>query len=331
MTAMRQLSLLCVFALACGCRGGDARPNTGSETHFLSWCSHGQPCGAGLDCVCGVCTRSCSEAASCLELASTSECMAFDARPPDHACADAPAEASCEAVCSVDADCASLGGTHRCDRGFCRQLFAECETGQVSGSGVALLGDSFFAENGRVAAELEALAREAGALGEQDRYRDYSSSLITPFGGATDLVNQYTAAQDEGAMRIIIMDAGGPDALLSCPEPPTQACPAIENAVAGVDELWRQMAEDGVEAVIDFFYPDPEDAGLEAKFDVLRPLMQAACEASPVGCHFLDLRSTFEQRSAEYLLPGGILPTPEGSAATAAAIWSLMQRQCIAQ
>jgi hypothetical protein len=194
-----------------------------------------------------------------------------------------------------------------------------------------VLGDAFLADSGEVTTALEALARETGALGEAEQYRDYSSSLITPFGGMADLTNQYAAASSEGSVRVVIMDAGGPNALLTCPEPPTEACPALQDAVGGAEALWQQMADDGVEAVVDFFYPDPEDAILLAKFDVLRPLIQAACEASPVSCHFLDLRPTFEDRSSEYLLSGGIVPSPEGSTATAAVLWSLMQRRCIAQ
>jgi hypothetical protein len=211
-------------------------------------------------------------------------------------------------------------------------MAADCETGRVSGNEVIVLGDSFLAESGQVTAELEGLARAAGALGADEQYRDYSSTLITPFGGMADLTTQYAAARAEGAVRIVIMNAGGPDVLLgSCPEPPTEACPALQNAVAGADQLWLQMAQDGVETVVDFFYPNTTDATLNAKLDVLRPLMQATCEASPVGCHWLDLRPTFEGHSDEYLLTGGILPTQAGSAATAAAIWSLMQRSCVAQ
>jgi hypothetical protein len=194
-----------------------------------------------------------------------------------------------------------------------------------------VLGDSFFAESGLITSELQSLALASGALRSGEAYRDYSATLITPFGGAADLTNQYATARAEGAFRIVIMDVGGPDSLVSCPEPPTPDCPALANAVSGADGLWSQMANDGVEAVVDFFYPDPDDASLKAKFDVLRPVMQATCEGSAAGCAWLDLRPTFAGREAEYLMPGGVLPTAAGSTATAAAIWSLMQQRCIGQ
>jgi hypothetical protein len=322
--------LLGALALVCGCRSGEPGPSTGSETHFLSWCSNDESCGEGLACLCGVCSAACSDSASCVSLGSAVECVAVASRPADQSCPDAPVEAWCEAGCSLDTDCAPLGGAHRCDRGFCRQLAPECQSGQVAGNQLVLIGDSFLADSHQVTTELETLARSTGALQSEERYRDHSSTLVTPFGGAADLTTQYAAAASEGAMRIVVMDAGGPDALLTCPEPPTESCPALQNAVAGADQLLRQMATDGVEAVIYFFYPDPEDPSLRARFDVLRPLMEATCDASPVGCHFLDLRPTFEGHG-DFLLAGGIIPTAAGSTATAAAIWSLMQRRCIAQ
>ena len=56
-------------------------------------------------------------------------------------------------------------------------------------------------------------------------------TAITPFGGATDLTTQYATARNEGAVRIVIMDVGGPDALLTCPEPPTQHSHELHHAL----------------------------------------------------------------------------------------------------
>jgi hypothetical protein len=198
------------------------------------------------------------------------------------------------------------------------------------GSDVAVLGDSFLAQNGQLVTELEALAQSSGTLEAGDGYRDYSSTVITAFGDTSDLASQYLAASAEGVPRVVIMDVGGPDALATCPDPPTEACPALANAAAGASDLWAQMATDGVETVVNFFYPDPEDASMAAKFDVLRPMIQEGCAASPLDCHFLDLRSSFDGQTG-YLMPGGLLPTAAGSTEAAAAIWSLMQARCVAQ
>ena len=331
MPALSGMLALCALALACACKGEAPQPTTGSETHFLSWCSSAESCGEGLDCVCGFCTSSCSDAANCTGFAASAECVVPSLRPADQACPGAPATASCDVVCSANSDCAALGTAHRCDRGFCRKLSTACETGQVAASEVVLLGDAFLGESHQVNAELAALARGTGALGADEQYRDYSTTLIAPFGGVTDLTTQYATARAEGAVRIVIMDVGGPDALLACPEPPTGDCPALANAVAGADALWNQMAQDGVEAVVDFFYPNPEDPSLRAKFDVLRPLLQTTCENSTVGCQWLDMRPTFDGRESEYLNPTWITPTAAGATAAAASIWSLMQQRCVAQ
>jgi len=105
----------------------------------------------------------------------------------------------------------------------------------------------------------------------------------------------------------------------------------LVNAVAAVGQLFSQMAQDGVQHVVYFFYPDPVDVALQAKMDVLRPLVQGACASSPVSCHWLDLRPTFAGHYADYVLADGRNPTDAGSAATAAAIWTTMQQNCIAQ
>jgi hypothetical protein len=320
--------LLAVWALT-GCRSEDVRPTTGSETHFLSRCDDGDSCGEGLECLCGVCTRACERASDCSAVAASAACRALEDRPSELSCS-APVEASCEVSCSAQADCVPLGDGYRCDRGLCRQLPEACKAGSVPSHEVVLLGDLFLADNGQITSTLEALARDAGAIGADERYRDYSSTLVTPFGGGDDPATQYATARSEGAVRVVIMDAGGADALLTCPEPPGADCPALDNAVTATSELLEQMASDGVEDVVLFFYPDPEDTGLGAKFDVLRPVLQAACEASASRCHFLDLRPTFS--GGEGLLEeGGILPTAAGSTAAAATIWGLMQARCIAQ
>jgi hypothetical protein len=196
---------------------------------------------------------------------------------------------------------------------------------------VVLLGDLFLAGSGNLPGALHALARSVGALAQDETYRDYSSEVITAFGGENDLVSQYTQARSGGPFRTVILDAGGPDALLSCDEPPTAQCPSLEGAVNGTRSLLERMAQDGTEHIILFFYPDPDDATLAAKFDVLRPLLLQECQASVTPCRFIDLRPTFVGHEAEYLLEGGVLPTEAGAAAAAAAIWSMMERHCVAQ
>jgi hypothetical protein len=121
-------------------------------------------------------------------------------------------------------------------------LATDCTKGQVAAEDVVLLGDQFMANDHDLTSELEMLARETGALAAAESYRDYSSPLITPFGGATDLTSQYVAAVADGIPRIVIMDVGGPNALGPCADPPTADCPTLEQALNGARALWDQMA-----------------------------------------------------------------------------------------
>jgi hypothetical protein len=129
------------------------------------------------------------------------------------------------------------------------------------------------------------------------------------------------------------MDGGGGDLLTNgCPDPITTDCPTIQGAVAGAETLWAQMAQDGVEHLVFFFYPDPQtDPRLKTMVDTLRPLMQQVCANAALPCHWLDLRPTFAGNYDEYVVPGELTHTQAGSAAAARAIWGVMQQYCIAQ
>jgi polyhydroxybutyrate depolymerase len=104
--------------LTFGCRGSNGDPQTGSETHFLVHCEN--TCALGLTCLCGVCSRACSNSDECSALASGATCVPVASRPPGAACANAPTPSFCDLACGVDADCAGLTGGHRCLGGYCR-------------------------------------------------------------------------------------------------------------------------------------------------------------------------------------------------------------------
>lgn len=263
-----------------------------------------------------------------------------------------PAEAICDVPCAADADCGPVASGLVCASGFCRasgDLGTESSTVSESsagltgnpetcsetgtlGSEVVVLGDVFIAQDGAIIAELETLAREAGALASSDSYRDYASttqnSLSMP---GVLLLDRYTAAESESAVKVVIMNGGGSDLLLrTCGDPPTADCPLMLEAVAGANQLLARMAADGVENVVWFYYPDPMDAQLLAELDVLRPLLEEVCATASVPCHWVDLRPTFDGHYAEYM-QSDFVPTAEGARAAAAQVWSTMQRECIAQ
>lgn len=101
--------------LPAGC--GTTRPRTGSETNFLTSCD--ATCDDGLSCVCGVCTRVCSQNDECTSLASGAECTADFVGAANEECSVGEVE-FCDELCSGDADCAELGESFECQNGTCR-------------------------------------------------------------------------------------------------------------------------------------------------------------------------------------------------------------------
>lgn len=316
---------LVTFALLAplSCEGDGTREEAsgGGETHFLKRCDpSAAACGTELACLCGVCSRPCTPQNSCSELAAAT-------------CVD-ECGGRCDATCDDDADCAAISDAHRCQQGVCRAGEPRCEDDGIVANQVLLIGDSFFALSHQIAAYLEDHARNAGAIGAGERYRD-SSRLVgnaLAFNG-NGIADQYTSAhEDDADIRVVIMNGGGADALVDACDVPVAECPLLVDAADAAAELLSRMAADGVTQVVYVYYPDPQRADVLERIDALRPLIQEACQSSPVPCRFLDLRPVFEGRYAEYIIPGdGLNPTAQGSQATAGAIWAAMQELCIAQ
>jgi hypothetical protein len=207
-----------------------------------------------------------------------------------------------------------------------------CSRGEVAANQVLWLGDTFFARNHQITAYLEEEARTAGALASGERYRDNSRNVANSLAAAGNgIAEQYAAGVAEAPVEVVIMTGGGADILLGSCDGVIPDCPVLTAAADAARELLSTMAADGVSHVVYVFYPDPVDTGLREKMDGLRPLIESACAESPVPCHWLDLRPTFEGRYAEYILPDGIVPSPAGAQAAAEAIWATMQQYCVAQ
>lgn len=341
MKSRAQRSLVaCLFALLWPLSCGSTREDpTGGETHFLTRCDDGDPssCGTSLSCVCGVCTVACSE---------RSECSAFPvAECVQTAASSCPAVAAhCDVPCAGDADCRVLSASHRCEAGSCRAVppqadpgeggasAAPCAHGEVPANQVLVLGDSFFASSHQITAYLEDLARSAGALPAGERYRDASRLVANGLAFAgSGILDQYSAAAEDAPVEVVITNGGGADVLLGTCDTPDASCPTLAAAAEAAKDLFARLAADGVQHVVYVFYPDPADAGVRARMDGLRPLVESACAQSPVACEWLDLRQVFADHYAEYVQNDGLNPSPAGSQASAAAIWRIMQERCIAQ
>jgi len=325
---------LCTFV---NCATTQPTERTGGETHFLKACDNNASCGDATACMCGICTRPCTDNNACQSLAASAQCVSGAGRPEAAVCQDSPLSSFCDAPCSTDESCRALSSALHCESGFCRSNTnvadaAICVRGQVTGSEVLLVGDALLASH-QVTTDLQDLAHQAGSLGASDLYRDNSSipgnslALTTP-----NIASQYVQGQASSPVKVVIMDGGGADVLGgTCSSPVTASCPLLVNAAVAAEQLLAQMAQEGVQQVVYFFYADHADPVVLAKTDLLRPLIQSACENSPVPCHWLDLRPTYAGHSSEYIQADGISPTNAGAAAIAAAIWATMQQNCVAQ
>jgi hypothetical protein len=274
------------------------------------------------------------------------ECVA-----PADAVTCADVAAYCDVTCNTDAECRSVSDSHRCVQNVCRSGTTgpnrgtggsggsggqggaganECETGIVEPNQVLVIGDSFFGISHQVTAYLEQHARDSGVLAVGERYRDNSSTTDNALAmGGNGIANQYARGIAEADVDVVVMDGGGTDLLLASCAIPAGECPALSDAAAGAETLLAQMAANGVSHVVYAFYPDAVDATMREKMDALRLLIEPVCANSPTPCHWVDLRGPLAAPGT--LSEDGLLPTPAGSAATAAVIWDVMARECIAQ
>lgn len=344
------VSLAIVISVVVGCETA-SDDVTGGETHFLRRCvAEDNSCGASLSCVCGACTVPCESQASCASFPAA-QCTLSNVG----SCA-AGAVAVCRVACAFDSDCAVLSDEHRCVDGSCLAGVAPAGTGGASGelptgSGggtagepstcekglvlpneVLVLGDSFLATSHQITAFLEAAARDAQALSVGDRYRDSSRIVANALAlSGNGIADQYESAAADTSVKVAIMNGGGADILLGSCDPVDADCPVVVAAAAAFSDLLETMAEDGVRDVLFVGYPDPVPEAARAKMDALRPLLESGCAASPVPCHWIDLRPVFSGHYDEYILSDGLNPSEAGSKAAATAIWAVMQDECIAQ
>jgi len=348
-TSVRSLALLWLALVAIlsplGCEA-EPTDSTGGETHFLRLCDDDpHACGTALACLCGVCTVPCQIQASCAAFPGA-RCVVRTG-----AVCGATTNV-CEVACTTVADCAPLSAEHRCIDNTCRLPASEppppdddgaagsgpttppdtCPASTVVPNEVVILGDTFFALSHQITAYLEGLARDAGSLATGQRYRDHSRPTANALAlSSTGLLDQYRDAAADAPVRVVIMNGGGADVLLGSCDDSLESCPVITAAAAAFDELLLAMATGGVSAVVFAGYPDPQLDGVRAKMDVLRPLLEASCVASPIPCHWVDLRVPFAGNYESYILADGISPTDAGSLASATAIWAALKDNCLAQ
>lgn len=196
--------------------------------------------------------------------------------------------------------------------------------GTTQGKEVLFIGESFV-ELSTIPEETTKLARAAGSLGANDSYVDKSVSGTWIGNTASNAIpKQYT--NNSNGVRFVIMNGGGNDCWQGG-QPSDRT-----NALNAAEQLFEDMAKNGVEKVVYHFYPDPIGSqfnSLKACLDLLRPDMKALCDSqTALDCHWLDLRETWDGHP-EYTSDGIHVAGP-GNVPTATAIWNTMEENCVA-
>src|SRR5512133_928044 len=108
------VAVLITLMVLGGCH--ESEPTMGSETHFLRSCA--ALCPEGSDCLCGVCTQSCSTTTQCASLDEHASCVATGPRISEGRCGETTPATVCDLGCVTDADCAVLSSAYSCQSGF---------------------------------------------------------------------------------------------------------------------------------------------------------------------------------------------------------------------
>jgi hypothetical protein len=326
--------------LALVCCGDKSGPTVGSETHFLSLCD--DACPDGTECLCGVCTASCSEARQCADLQPNATCATSAPRIAEGRCPAMDQPAFCDLPCLVDRDCASMGDDYGCQGGYCRggstadpartgaTPSSACQPEPPPANELLVLGDSLI-ELSSFTSSLEQHALDSQVLAQDEHFRVHASSLMSFLAeGSLSILAQYATARQEGHARVVVMDGGETDMFGGlCDSEPKYDCPAVRGAANGAKKLLQQMVDDGVEHVVYFFYPDPVgNPDMLTNLNVLRPVIENVCGQSSLACHWVDLRPPFAGQS-DYLGSDGLMFTDAGASAAATAVWQRMQARCI--
>jgi hypothetical protein len=114
-SSMKTVGVLAVLIAAASCaKSRPPSPGVGTNTNWLKTCTTASDCGDLPECVCGLCTRTCSAAKPCDGLGESASCE----QPGASLCGEQVSLSVCLEGCKIDDDCSSVrGGT--CASGLC--------------------------------------------------------------------------------------------------------------------------------------------------------------------------------------------------------------------
>jgi len=156
---------------------------------------------------------------------------------------------------------------------------------------------------------------------------DYVDKAVSGSPIAT-IIKQYTDYQGGATkVKVLLMDGGGIDVMQQ-----GKSMASVNGVVDAVKAHFAKVKADGtVQQIIYYTYPQlPASGPGQDVGPMLQPGLEAACEASPVPCHYLYLEPLFAGHP-EYIGSDSLHPSDAGAKIIGNAIWKIMQDNCIAQ
>ena len=193
-----------------------------------------------------------------------------------------------------------------------------CPHVELKGNDICTIGDSWIQIPGNQVTTLQNHMKAAGVIPQGDNFdrRERSGSALSAIIGTYDSM--------PSNCKILVMDGGGID-LISTPAGDQGAITPVVNKFK--DFLAKLKTDGYVQHVIYSLYPViPGAPTLNAN---MKPGFSAACEASEVDCHLVDLEPLF---MGQHFPPSDQLHSDmAGGVIIGDAWWKAMQQNCIAQ
>lgn len=183
---------------------------------------------------------------------------------------------------------------------------------------IRIYGDSIFTtRNHAVKQELQKLTNES--ITDLAQYGDWIQ-------GVNDAYDKNPASSGD----VVIFDGGGNDVLWNawtCKNTPKQSCiDRVDNVVLTISALLYKMEQDGVAAVIylGVHYPTNFNRGFNPIIDYSYPLIQRACQSSPVCVGVADMRPKITAADLEW---DGIHPNNAGAKIIADELYRILEEK----
>jgi hypothetical protein len=192
-----------------------------------------------------------------------------------------------------------------------------CQHVQLKGTDICTIGDSWLQIPGNQVTTLENHMQMAGVIPMGDHFdrREVSGSTLS------SIISTYT--RNPKNCKILVMDGGGIDLFTT----PAGDQAAIDPVVQQFKDFLATVKMDGyVQHIIYSLYPViPSTPNLNVN---MKPGFSAACAASAVDCHLVDLEPLFQ---GQHFGPDQTHPDSAGAVLIGDAWWKAMQDNCIAQ